>query len=125
MDIDESLNVFNEPLQSCNEDPVTGFFRDGCCNTSEADAGSHTICVKLTKDFLNYSRSQGNDLTTPMPQYNFPGLKEGDHWCLCAARWKEAHEADCAPRVYLQSTHQRALEVVPIETLRHYAVDLN
>ena len=125
MEIDESLNVFDEPLQSCSEDPVAGFFRDGCCNTSNADSGSHTVCVKLTQVFLEYSRAQGNDLMTPMPQYNFPGLKDGGCWCLCAARWKEAHEAGCAPRVYLQSTHRRALELIPIETLRRYAVDLN
>ncbi len=122
---DESLNVFGEPLLPCSEDPVTGFFRDGCCNTSDADVGSHTVCVEVTRDFLEYSRFRGNDLTTPVPQFGFPGLKPGDRWCLCAARWLEAHEQEMAPRVFLQRTHQRALDTVPLAVLRQYAVDLN
>ena len=122
---DESLNVFGEPLLPCSEDPVTGFFRDGCCNTSDADVGSHTVCVEVTRDFLEYSRFRGNDLSTPVPQFGFPGLKPGDRWCLCAARWLEAHEQEMAPRVFLQRTHQKALDTVPLAVLRQYAVDLN
>lgn len=123
--MDDSLNVFGEKLETCGETPMTGFFRDGCCNTSDQDLGSHTVCVEVTEDFLNYSRSRGNDLLTPVPAYGFPGLKPGDRWCLCAARWLEAQRADKAPRVFLRCTHQRALEVAPMELLRRYAVDLN
>ena len=90
MDMDESLNVFGEPLESCGSDPVTGFFRDGCCNTCKQDIGSHTVCVSLTDAFLEFSRRRGNDLTTPIPAYGFPGLREGQRWCLCASRWREA-----------------------------------
>ncbi len=125
MEQDESLNVYGEALQSCSEDPMTGFFRDGCCNTSDADVGSHTVCVEVTEAFLEYSRFRGNDLSTPMPAYGFPGLKPGDRWCLCASRWLEAYQQDMAPRVFLQRTHQRALETVPMELLRRFAVDLN
>lgn len=123
--MDDSLNVFGEKLETCGEEPMTGFFRDGCCNTSDQDLGSHTVCVEVTEDFLNYSRSRGNDLLTPVPAYGFPGLKAGDRWCLCAARWLEAQRADMAPRVFLRRTHLRALEVAPLELLRRYAVDLN
>ena len=123
--MDESLNVFGEKLETCGEAPMTGFFRDGCCNTSDQDLGSHTVCVEVTEDFLNYSRSRGNDLLTPVPAYGFPGLKAGDRWCLCAARWLEAQRADMAPRVFLRRTHLRALEVAPLQLLRRYAVDLN
>ena len=123
--MDESVNVFDEPLLSCNDEPVTGFFRDGCCNTSEQDLGSHTVCVQLTAAFLEFTKSKGNDLSTPRPEFGFPGLKPGDRWCLCAARWAEAYEHDMAPRVYLRSTHKRALESVPLAILRNYAVDLN
>lgn len=123
--MDESVNVFGEKLETCGEQPVTGFFRDGCCNTSEQDVGSHTVCVEVTDDFLSYSRFRGNDLVTPMPAYGFPGLKAGDRWCLCAARWLEAQQADMAPRVFLRRTHIRALEIVPLELLRQYAADLN
>jgi hypothetical protein len=123
--MDESLNVFGEALESCSERPLTGFFRDGCCNTSEQDAGSHTVCIRVTKEFLEFSRFRGNDLSTPHPEFGFPGLEPGDRWCLCAARWLEAHEQGMAPKVYLRGTHQRALEIVPLETLRRFAVDLN
>ncbi|NNC65901.1 MAG: DUF2237 domain-containing protein [Gammaproteobacteria bacterium] len=123
--MDESLNVFDEALESCSEQPLTGFFRDGCCNTSDQDVGSHTVCVKVTADFLEFSRFRGNDLSTPQPEFGFPGLKPGDRWCLCAARWLEAHEHGMAPRVYLRGTHKRALEIVPMATLRKFAVDLN
>jgi len=121
----ESENVFGDALLSCSEDPVTGFYRDGCCNTGKGDHGSHTICVSLTTAFLEYSRSKGNDLMTPMPAFNFPGLNEGDKWCLCASRWLEAHQSGCAPRVHLRATHKRALDIVPLDILREYAIDLN
>jgi len=123
--MNESANVFGEALENCSDDPLTGFFRDGCCNTSDQDRGSHTVCVKLTDEFLNFSKSRGNDLTTPVPEFSFPGLKAGDRWCLCAARWLEAYEAECAPRVYLKGTHLRALEIVPMDVLRQYAADLS
>ena len=125
MEMDESLNVFDEPLLPCSEDPVTGFFRDGCCNTHELDAGSHTVCVEMTRDFLEYSRFRGNDLSTPVPEFGFPGLQPGDRWCLCAARWLEAHEQNMAPRVYLRRSHRKALDTVPLSILRQYAADLN
>ena len=123
--MDESLNVFGEELRSCSEDPLTGFFRDGCCNTSDQDVGSHTVCVEVTESFLEYSRFRGNDLSTPMPEHGFPGLQPGDRWCLCASRWLEAYHNEMAPRVFLQRTHQRALEIVPLELLRQFAADLN
>jgi uncharacterized protein (DUF2237 family) len=123
--VDESLNVFGEALGSCSEEPVTGFFRDGCCNTSADDLGSHTVCVEVTDAFLEYSRFCGNDLSTPMPEHGFPGLQTGDRWCLCAARWLEAQQQEMAPRVHLQRTHQKALDIVPLELLRQYAADLN
>ncbi|MCX4186863.1 DUF2237 domain-containing protein [Methylophaga sp. OBS4] len=125
MDIDASLNVFGEPLESCSEEPLTGFYRDGCCNTSNADYGQHTVCIEVTQAFLEYSRFRGNDLSTPIEEFGFPGLKAGDRWCLCAQRWLEAYEHDMAPRVFLAGTHQRATEIVPIELLKEYAVDLN
>ena len=123
--MDESLNVFGEPLQPCGSDPVTGFFRDGCCNTSDDDLGSHTVCVELNQQFLEFSHFQGNDLSTPAPEFGFPGLQPGDTWCLCAARWLEAFEHDMAPRVYLTRTHQRALEIVALEKLKRLAIDIN
>ncbi|WP_372747480.1 DUF2237 family protein [Litorivivens sp.] len=125
MAMEESLNVFGEPLLPCSEDPVTGFFRDGCCNTSAEDLGSHTVCVEMSQEFLEYSRFRGNDLSTPAPQFGFPGLQPGDRWCLCAARWLEAHEQNMAPRVFLQRTHQKALDTVPLSVLRRFAADLN
>ena len=125
MDKDESLNVYGEPLESCSEEPVTGFFRDGKCNTCKEDLGSYTVCIKVNSGFLEFSRSRGNDLSTPMPQFGFAGLKPGDSWCLCAARWLEAYEHDMAPRVHMTRTHIRALEVVPLEQLKKFAADLN
>jgi uncharacterized protein (DUF2237 family) len=122
---DESLNVFDAPLETCSNNPLTGFFRDGCCNTAEQDAGSHTVCIEATVEFLEFSRAQGNDLSTPRPEFGFPGLQPGDRWCLCAARWLEAYEEGQAPKVMLRRTHKRALEIVPIEYLREYAIDLN
>jgi len=123
--IEKSINVYGEALVSCSQDPITGFFRDGCCNTNDQDVGSHTVCIEVNSQFLEYSRFRGNDLSTPMPDFGFPGLRPGDRWCLCAARWLEAHEGGMAPPVFLTGTHMKALEIVPIEILRKYAVDLN
>ena len=119
------LNVLGGPLQSCSEAPMTGFFRDGCCNTSEDDLGSHTVCVVLTDDFLKFSKARGNDLITPRPEFDFPGLKPGERWCLCAARWLEAYRDGKAPKVVLNATNQMALETVPLEALKHHALDLH
>ena len=123
--MDEPLNVFDEPLLSCSDNPITGFFRDGCCNTSDDDFGSHTVCVEVTQDFLDYSRFRGNDLSTPMPDFGFPGLQAGDRWCLCASRWLEAYEQGMAPKIFLTRTHKRALEIVELEKLKEYAADIN
>ncbi len=123
--MEESLNVFDEPLETCSGKPLTGFFRDGCCNTGDEDLGSHTVCVQVTREFLEFSRFRGNDLSTPRPEFGFVGLRPGDRWCLCAARWKEAHEAGMAPRIYLRATHRRALGIVPLEVMRKFAADLN
>ena len=123
--MDDSINVFEEELEICGDDPQTGFFRDGCCNTSKDDLGSHTVCILTSQEFLEYSRFKGNDLSTPAPQYGFPGLKPGDRWCLCAARWLEAYNQGMAPKVYLRRTHKKALDVIPLEVLREFAVDLN
>ncbi len=125
MEVDEEINVLGEPLISCSEKPLTGFFRDGKCNTCTEDVGSHTVCIQASKEFLEYSRFKGNDLSTPIPEYGFEGIKAGDSWCLCAGRWLEAYGQDRAPRVHLMRTHQRALEIVPIEILRKFAADLN
>ncbi|MBU1190863.1 MAG: DUF2237 domain-containing protein [Gammaproteobacteria bacterium] len=124
-EMDDSLNVLDEPLSPCGERPVTGFFRDGHCNTCAEDVGSHTVCIEATKEFLEFSRFRGNDLSTPAPEFGFPGLKPGDRWCLCAARWLEAHEHDRAPKVFLTRTHKKALEIVPFELLRKFALDMN
>ena len=121
----ESINVLGEPMALCGDDPLTGFFRDGLCNTCDEDVGSHTVCIEVSSRFLEYSRFKGNDLSTPMPEFGFKGLREGDRWCLCAARWLQAYQDKMAPRVYLVSTHQRALEVVSLEILKQYAADLN
>ena len=118
-----SVNVLGGPLEPCSTDPMTGFFRDGRCDTCEADGGSHTVCAVLTAEFLAFSKYVGNDLSTPRPEYDFPGLEPGDRWCLCAGRFLQAHEEGVAPRIHLASTHRRALEVVPIEVLRDHAAD--
>ena len=125
LEMDEAINVFGEPLEPCSEDPLTGFFRDGCCNTSEQDVGSHTVCVQVTQEFLEFSRKRGNDLSTPRPEIGFSGLNPMDQWCLCAARWLEAYQQEAAPKLYLGKTHQKALEIVPLEILQRYAVDVN
>ena len=106
------VNVFGEPLATCSDAPRTGWFRSGCCETDAQDVGSHTVCAVLTEDFRRFSLSCGNDLSTPRPEFGVPGLKAGDRWCLCAARWREAWRAGCAPRVNLKATHRRALEVI-------------
>ncbi|WP_422014153.1 DUF2237 family protein [Reyranella sp.] len=116
-----SINVLGGVLEPCSTQPVTGFYCDGCCNTGAEDIGLHTVCVVLTAEFLVFSRSRGNDLSTPMPQYGFPGLKPGDRWCLCASRWKEAFEADVAPQVVLEATHAVTLHVVPLADLKRHA----
>jgi uncharacterized protein (DUF2237 family) len=118
------LNVLGEPLQECSTDPMTGFFRDGCCHTGAQDLGSHTICAVVTSEFLEHQRSIGNDLVTPVPMFDFPGLKPGDRWCVTAVNWLRAHQDGAAAYVVLASTHERALEVVPLETLREHAVDV-
>ena len=112
------LNVLGTELIPCSYDPLTGFFRDGCCKTNSDDRGSHVVCAKVTQAFLDFSLRQGNDLITPRPEYRFAGLKNGDRWCLCALRWKEAFEAGVAPKVILESTHQKALQFVTLEQLK-------
>ena len=114
-------NVLGQILIPCSTDPMTGFYRTGCCETGEDDSGRHLICTLMTAEFLVFSREQGNDLSTPMPQMGFPGLKAGDQWCLCALRWKEALEAGCAPQVVLESTHHNALQFVSLEALHAHA----
>jgi hypothetical protein len=120
-----SRNVLGGALADCSKRPVTGFFRNGCCDTGKEDAGSHTVCVVMTTEFLAFSRSRGNDLSTPMPEYGFAGLKPGDRWCLCAARWKEALDAGRAPLVVLTATHERALEICDLQALKRHAIDMN
>ncbi|MGL4462153.1 MAG: DUF2237 family protein [Planctomycetia bacterium] len=115
-------NVLGEELQPCSLDPLTGFYRTGCCETGSDDAGTHVVCARLTKSFLDFSKSRGNDLSTPAPQYGFPGLKPGDQWCLCAARWVEAFEAGCAPLVVLAATHEKMLEFATLDDLKKNAV---
>jgi uncharacterized protein (DUF2237 family) len=121
--VSHATNVLGGPLQPCSFEPLTGFFRDGCCHTGPGDHGLHTVCIEATADFLRFSQEEGNDLSTPVPEYEFPGLKPGDHWCLCVTRWAEALEAGCAPRVVLAATHLSALEYVELEDLQDHAVD--
>lgn len=117
-----SQNVFGEALITCSNEPQTGFFRNGCCETAPEDEGKHTVCAVMTEEFLEFSKSQGNDLQTPKPQWGFPGLKPGDRWCLCAMRWKEAYDAGVAPQVVLEATEEKTLDFVSLETLVAYAV---
>ncbi|SEK93380.1 DUF2237 domain-containing protein [Roseivivax marinus] len=121
MEKDPEVNVLGDALQSCSTEPLTGFFRDGHCNTCAADAGSHTVCAVMTAEFLAFSKYVGNDLSTPRPEFMFDGLKPGDSWCLCASRFLQAHDDGCAPKVNLAATHARALEIVPLEVLRQHA----
>jgi uncharacterized protein (DUF2237 family) len=116
-----TLNVFGEPIVPCSFDPLTGFFRDGCCKTDAQDKGSHLVCAVVTDEFLQFSLQRGNDLITPRPEWAFPGLVAGVQWCLCLNRWREALEANCAPLIQLESTHINALEFVDLETLKQYA----
>lgn len=119
----ESRNVFGEPLIPCSSEPLTGFYRDGCCNTGHEDQGMHTVCAVMTEAFLAFSKARGNDLSTPRPELGFDGLSPGDHWCLCAGRWIEAWQADAAPQVVLRATHEETLAMVDLKTLKAFAVD--
>ncbi|MCG8405109.1 MAG: DUF2237 domain-containing protein [Phycisphaerales bacterium] len=118
-----SRNVLGGPLKTCSTEPMTGFYRNGCCHVGSDDLGVHAVCTEVTAEFLAFSKAAGNDLSTPMPQYGFPGLKPGDRWCVCAARWKEALDAGAAARIVLAATHEKMLEFVPLEELKKYAVD--
>lgn len=117
-------NVLGDPLIPCSTEPMTGFYRDGCCNTGPGDMGVHVVCAEMTQEFLEFSFARGNDLITPRPEYRFPGLRPGDRWCLCAQRWQEALEDDVAPRVLLAATHMGALEFVDLDDLKKHAIDL-
>ena len=125
MEPDESVNVLGETLAPCSSIPLTGFFRDGHCNTCAADQGSHTVCAVMTGEFLAFSKYVGNDLSTPRPEFGFAGLNAGDQWCLCAARFLQAADEGCAPKIKLTSTHVRALDIVPLEVLKAHAIDRN
>ena len=122
---DKQLNVFDEVIEACCTNPITGFYRDGFCHTDEFDRGMHVVCAKVTNDFLNFSKSRGNDLSTPRPDLNFPGLKEGDSWCLCAERWKEAHDNNCAPPIFLKKTNKKTLKIIDLDILKDFALDLS
>ena len=125
MEKDPSFNVLGSSLQPCSTDPMTGFFRNGACDTCAADQGSHTVCAVMTAEFLEFSKSRGNDLSTPRPEFGFEGLKPGDRWCLCAARWREANEAGKAPHVILKATHREASTIIPHADLIAHALDSN
>ena len=120
---DPSVNVLGGPLEECSRDPLTGFFRDGCCNTGPTDGGRHTVCAEMTAEFLAFSKYLGNDLSTPRPEYGFAGLRPGDQWCLCASRFLQAHDEGAAPRLRLRATHLATLQIVPLTVLRQYATD--
>ena len=122
---EKQKNVLGTGLEMCGTDPVTGFFRDGCCNTGSGDVGTHTVCAIVDDQFLKFSKLNGNDLTTPRPEYGFEGLKSGDRWCLCARRWDEAREAGCAPRVKLLSTNIKTLQFVRLDHLKDHQIDIN
>jgi uncharacterized protein len=123
--MDIAKNVLGERLDTCSDSPITGFYRNGCCETGPDDQGAHVVCARMTKAFLEYTKSRGNDLTTPLPEFGFPGLKPGDRWCLSVSRWKEALDAGHAPPVVLGATHEKALEAVSLEDLKRHALDLN
>jgi uncharacterized protein (DUF2237 family) len=122
--MDAKLNVLGEELATCSENPLTGYYRDGCCNTESADIGSHTVCTRVTAEFLEFSRARGNDLSTPHAELGFAGLRPGDQWCLCAARWQEALDAGAAPLVVLRATHAASLRILKLADLKRFAVDL-
>lgn len=115
------MNVFGEPISTCSHNPVTGFYRNGCCDSGKEDRGKHMVCAVMTDEFLLFSKARGNDLSTPLPHYNFPGLRAGDRWCLCALRWKEAFDAGVAPPVCLEATNEDVLEYIPMNALLEYA----
>jgi len=117
-------NVLGHPLEPCGTEPLTGFYRDGCCNTGYDDVGIHTVCVRVTREFLAFSKKRGNDLSTPRPEFRFPGLSPGDRWCVTAANWFRAYQDGCAAPVVLAATHERTLDVVPLEALKEHAVDV-
>ena len=119
----DDRNVLGGILAPCSTRPLTGFYRDGCCNTGPEDLGLHVVCARVTRDFLEFARKQGNDLITPVPEYNFPGLKAGDRWCVCAGTWRQAYEAGVAPPVVLAATHEETLAIVPLDLLKELAVD--
>tara|TARA_E500000331_G_C16691954_1_gene470063 strand:+ start:37 stop:417 length:381 start_codon:yes stop_codon:yes gene_type:complete len=122
---EDQKNVLGEKLESCSRNPITGWFRDGCCNTDENDYGSHTVCAKVTTKFLEWSKNAGNDLITPHPEFDFPGLKDGDSWCVCAATYAQSIEAGTACKIFLKKTNYKTLEIVPLEKLKQYAIDLS
>ena len=119
----KSVNVYGKELISCCQNPKTGFFRNGSCDTCSEDIGMHTVCVLLTKEFLEFSKKAGNDLSTPRPEFNFPGLRPGDRWCLCAMRWKEAKEQNIAPRLFLEATHQETLKIISLMELQQFVMN--
>jgi uncharacterized protein (DUF2237 family) len=121
----DDLNVLGGPLAICSIDPVTGFYRDGCCNTGAEDVGLHVVCTQVTHEFLEFARDRGNDLISPAPRFGCPGLKPGDRWCVCAATWRQAYEAGVASPVVLEATHEETLAVIPLANLRKHALDLN
>ena len=123
--ITEQTNLFDEIIEECCSNPITGFFRNGFCHTDELDRGLHIVCSLITDDFLRFSKSRGNDLSTPRPEFNFPGLAEGDSWCVCAERLKEAYDHGFAPKVFLKRTHKKAATIIDIEILKEHSVDLN
>lgn len=121
----DDKNVFGEEIETCSENPMTGYFRDGCCRSDDQDLGMHVVCTEVTEEFLEFSKAAGNDLSTPRPEFDFPGLKPGDRWCVCALRWKEAMDNGVAPPVVLTSTHESVLEVISIEDLKRHSLDLS
>ena len=121
----KQTNVYGDTIEECCSNPITGFYRDGFCHTDKLDRGLHVVCALLTEEFLAFSKSRGNDLSTPRPEFNFPGLKDGDSWCLCAERWKEAFEYDKAPKLFLRKSNQKILELVDLETLKKFSIDLS
>ncbi len=123
--MDMQKNVYGDDLKECGYDPMTGYFRDGLCNTDDGDYGSHVVCVQVTDSFLQYCRDKGNDLSTPVPEFGFPGLVAGDRWCLCAQRWNEAYDDGAAPKVILLATNEKVLDIISLETLKKYAIDLS
>lgn len=118
-------SVLGEPLEVCSVSPMTGFVRNGCCETGPGDVGSHTVCIQATEAFLEFSKARGNDLSTPVPEFQFPGVKDGDRWCLCAARWKEALDAGMAPKVVMRATHESVLTIIGFTDLKAHAIDLS